>query len=400
MSGSRRVTSKSKITEQQERVETPEIRSLPSHNQDENQTDDIAAQLYKLELQHKSAMQTSAEAKNATEQTTCRLGKLGEQISRMVNAINQVTNGINTVNAKVATLASNAEHAESASRNYAKPEEESLPKYSFHMKNFLKDPMSLHRSIHSNIKYLQFNGANFTLWERQINNTLDFVFHTNSFLSTNGWLLLNPNHRPSVTILFRSIVDQTLSTATAGAKTPIAIYQIITDCCKRNDRQNKLKLVSRLRDFHSADRQVLNAVFFQEFQEFFVEIQQKHINIEELLGLVLQLIVKPPVLADKNTFRNNLNHRLNTSADIPSFNRVCQEITQVEGELVAGSLSKPISINCIQPRQSNPASAQKGKQANPQQWLYQAGPCAPTNAIAFQIQTTYSNPNGQKGIEM
>ncbi|PLW23244.1 hypothetical protein PCASD_09248 [Puccinia coronata f. sp. avenae] len=319
MSGSRRTTSKANIPEQQERVKTPKIRSLPSHIQDDNQPDNIATQLYKIELKNKAAMRTSAEARNATKQTTRRLGKLEEQIGCMVNAINKVTDGINTVNAKVATLASNAEYAESTSRNYAKPEEEASPKYSFHMKNFLKDPMSLHRSIHSTIEHLQFNGANFTLWERQINTTLDFVFHTNSFLSSNGWLLLNLNHRPSVTILFRSTVDQTLSTATAGAKTPIAIYQVITNRCKRNDRQHKLNLVSRLRDFHLAERQVSNAVFLQEFQEFFVEVQQKHINIEELLGLVLQSIVKPPVLADKNAFRNNLNHRLNTSADIPSF---------------------------------------------------------------------------------
>ncbi|PLW47899.1 hypothetical protein PCASD_04918 [Puccinia coronata f. sp. avenae] len=128
MFGSRRVTSKSKITEKQEQVKTPKIRSSPSHNQDENQTDDIAAQLYKLELQHKSAMRTSAKARNANEQTTCQLGKLKEQIGHMVNAINEVTDGINTVNAKVATLASNAEHAESTSWNYAKLEEESSPK--------------------------------------------------------------------------------------------------------------------------------------------------------------------------------------------------------------------------------------------------------------------------------
>ncbi|PLW30729.1 hypothetical protein PCASD_18447, partial [Puccinia coronata f. sp. avenae] len=214
MLGSRCTTSKSKIEDQTERVETPEIRSLPSNAQDETQPNDIATQLYKLELKNKATMRASAEARNTTEQTTRRIGKLEEQIGCMVNAINKVTNGINTVNAKVATMASAAENVESTSRTYAKPEEESLPKYSFHMKNFLKDPMSLHRSIHSNIELLQFNGANYTLWERQINTTLDFVFHTNSFLLSNGWLLLNPDHQPSVMILFRSTVNQVLFTAT------------------------------------------------------------------------------------------------------------------------------------------------------------------------------------------
>ncbi|PLW04387.1 hypothetical protein PCASD_26865 [Puccinia coronata f. sp. avenae] len=163
MSGSRRTTSKSKIEDQTERVKTPEIQSLPSNAQDETQPNDIATQLYKLELKNKATMRTSAEARNATEQTTRRIGKLEEQIGRMVNTINKVVNGINTVNTKVATMASAAENVESTSRTYAKPEEESSPKYSFHMKNFLKDPMSLHQSIHSNIELLQFNGANYTL---------------------------------------------------------------------------------------------------------------------------------------------------------------------------------------------------------------------------------------------
>ncbi|PLW52600.1 hypothetical protein PCANC_14040 [Puccinia coronata f. sp. avenae] len=74
---------------------------------------------------------------------------------------------------------------------------------------------------------LKFSGANYTLWERQINTTLDFVFHTDSFLSLNSWLLLNPDHRPLVMIFFRSTVDQVLSTNTATAKTPVAIYQLL-----------------------------------------------------------------------------------------------------------------------------------------------------------------------------
>jgi hypothetical protein len=144
MSGSRRTTSKSKLADQTEQVKTPEIRSSPSNAQDETQPNDIATQLYKLELKNKAAMHTRTKARNATEQTTCWIGKLEEQMGCMVNAINNVTDGINTVNAKVATMASAAKNVELTSRTYAKLEEESLPKYSFHMKNFLKDLMSLH----------------------------------------------------------------------------------------------------------------------------------------------------------------------------------------------------------------------------------------------------------------
>jgi hypothetical protein len=66
MSGSRRTTSKSKLAEQPELVETPKIRSLPSNVQDKTQPNDIATQLYKLELKNKAAMRTSTEVRNAT----------------------------------------------------------------------------------------------------------------------------------------------------------------------------------------------------------------------------------------------------------------------------------------------------------------------------------------------
>jgi hypothetical protein len=61
-------------------------------------------------------------------------------------------------------------------------------------------------------------------------------------------------------------------------------------------------------------------------------------------------MVQPPTSADKNAFRNNLNHCLNTSTKIPSFDRVFQEVTQVEGKLTTGtSATNPITINHIQP---------------------------------------------------
>ncbi|PLW50849.1 hypothetical protein PCASD_01135 [Puccinia coronata f. sp. avenae] len=199
-------------------------------------------------------------------------------------------------------------------------------------------------------------------------------------------------------ILFRSTVNQVLSTATAVAKTPIAIYQFLSDCCKQSNRQHKLNLVAHLREFHSAKRQVSNANFMQEFQEFFVEVQQKHINIKELLGLVLQSIVKPPVSADENTFRNNLNHRLNTSVNIPSFDRVCQEITQVKGKLIAGSSSSnPITINRLQQKPTNNSNNQKGKQSENQPNQPQPAGRAITNALAFQGIAPTPSQMAEKG---
>jgi hypothetical protein len=76
------------------------------------------------------------------------------------------------------------------------------------------------------VKYLKFNGNNFTAWERQINTTLDFVFNTDGFLSTNGWTLLNQDHKPSTIILLRSSIDKSLTTAVSRGKTPYGFLQV------------------------------------------------------------------------------------------------------------------------------------------------------------------------------
>ncbi|PLW38161.1 hypothetical protein PCASD_09478 [Puccinia coronata f. sp. avenae] len=191
-----------------------------------------------------------------------------------------------------------------------KQEDNTSPEYSFHMKSFLEDLMALHHSIHSNVTYLQFNGDNFTAWERQINTTLDFAFHTNNILNNNGWIVLNPNHKLSVTILLCSSIDKALSTSVASSKTPAAIYKLINDQCRRSNRQHKLNLVARLCEFYFMEKQTSNATFLLKFQELLVKVQQKHINVEELLGLILQNVVQAPISAKKNAFRNNLNHRL------------------------------------------------------------------------------------------
>jgi hypothetical protein len=230
------------------------------------------------------------------------------------------------------------------------------------------------------VEYLKFNGENFTSWERQINNTLNFVFHTNNFLNDDNWHLLNLDHQPSVIILLQSSIDKVLSTAVVGGKTPSAIYKLICNRCKQCDRQHKLNVVSRIKELLSTKRQPTNALYIQRFQEFFVKLQQKKILLEELLGLLLQTFVQPPTSSDVNAFRNNLNHRLNTLTTTPSFDRICQEITQVEGELSAGrSPSNPIAINQAQIR-----NQQNGKRTNNQPRTQNFGIKSLFNALAFQ----------------
>ncbi|KAH9450174.1 hypothetical protein Pst134EA_026883 [Puccinia striiformis f. sp. tritici] len=187
----------------------------------------------------------------------------------------------------------------------------------FNQKHFMKDPMNLHRSIHSKVVALKRSGENFVAWERQINETLDFVFHTDDFITNSSWDLLHTEHFPSVTILLRSSVELSMRNMLAKVKGPKAIFNTICVTCKRGDP----------------------------------------ISSDELFGLILQSVILPPLDVDENAFRNNLNHRLNTATTTPLLDQVCQEITQVEGELNTGTSNNPILINRLQ---TNDRS-QKGK---------------------------------------
>ncbi|POV95959.1 hypothetical protein PSTT_15929 [Puccinia striiformis] len=217
----------------------------------------------------------------------------------------------------------------------------------FNQKHFMKDPMNLHRSIHSKVVALKRSGENFVAWERQINETLDFVFHTDDFITNSSWDLLHTNISFR-TILLRSSVELSMRNMLAKVKGPKAIFNTICVTCKRGDRQYKLSLVGRLRDFYHAEQQTSNAEFISQFQDFYLELQQKAISSDELFGLILQSVILPPLDVDENAFRNNLNHRLNTATTTPLLDQVCQEITQVEGELNTGTSNNPILINRLQ----------------------------------------------------
>jgi hypothetical protein len=67
------------------------------------------------------------------------------------------------------------------------------------------------------------------------------------------------------------------------------------------------------------------------------------------------------------------------------FDRVCQEITQIKGELTSGSShNNPILINQIQPRPTNNQSNQRGKQPQTQAKPQTFGTKALSNALAYQ----------------
>ncbi|KAI9618751.1 hypothetical protein KEM48_006516 [Puccinia striiformis f. sp. tritici PST-130] len=223
------------------------------------------------------------------------------------------------------------------------------PRPSFNQKHFMKDPMALHRSIHTSVELLKFNGENFTAWQQQLDTTLDFVFLTDRFSEKAHWSKLSAEHEPSVTLLLQGSVEPLLFKS----------------------------------DFYASEQQDSNAELIAQFQDFFLEVSQQNLSLDELLGLVLQSVVKPPIGVDENSFRNNLNHRLNTSTPAPLLDTVCQEIAQVEGELHTGTSSNPILINRLQP---SGRPHQKAKSSNPGGINTSFGHKALSNALAFQGQ--------------
>ncbi|KAI9610601.1 hypothetical protein H4Q26_006747 [Puccinia striiformis f. sp. tritici PST-130] len=229
----------------------------------------------------------------------------------------------------------------------------------------MKDPMALHRSIHTSVELLKFNGENFTAWQQQLDTTLDFVFLTDRFSEKAHWM------EP---LLFKSV---------RNTRKPAEIYRTLKTRCRRSDRQRKITIVNKLKDFYASEQQDSNAELIAQFQDFFLEVSQQNLSLDELLGLVLQSVVKPPIGVDENSFRNNLNHRLNTSTPAPLLDTVCQEIAQVEGELHTGTSSNPILINRLQP---SGRPHQKAKSSNPGGINTSFGHKALSNALAFQGQ--------------
>ncbi|OAV86455.1 hypothetical protein PTTG_29897 [Puccinia triticina 1-1 BBBD Race 1] len=76
--------------------------------------------------------------------------KLEGKIDDIIDAVNKITNHIKENRDKPPHV-----KQEQSTINAA-------PTYSPHQKQFMKDPMALHRSIHSDVEYLQFNGENYS----------------------------------------------------------------------------------------------------------------------------------------------------------------------------------------------------------------------------------------------
>ncbi|KAI7944398.1 hypothetical protein MJO28_010093 [Puccinia striiformis f. sp. tritici] len=381
-----RSLSKAKQKAQSDRSDSP-LTPLPStshptpqgerHSTDNvhrqsKEIDEVGRQFLNYDIKYRTIMRGNVEN--------------GQRIDELTENISRVELKFDTLNEKLDRILSGGDDQHDIPPHQIKQEEliAEPPTLTFNQKHFMKDPMNLHRSIHSKVVALKRSGENFVAWERQINETLDFVFHTDDFTNTPSWDILHTEHLPSVTILLRSSVELSMRNMLTKVKGPKAIYNAICTTCKRGDRQYKLSVISRLRDFYHSEQQMSNAEFISQFQDFYLELQQKAISGEELFGLILQSVIKPPLDVDEHAFRNNLNHRLNTAATTPLLDQVCQEITQVEGELSTGTLSNPILINRMQAADRS----QKGKRPE-QSSRPTFGAKAVANALQFRgVQPT------------
>ncbi|KAI9627791.1 hypothetical protein KEM48_011990 [Puccinia striiformis f. sp. tritici PST-130] len=197
------------------------------------------------------------------------------------------------------------------------------------------------------------------------------------------WSKLSAEHEPSVTLLMRGSVEPLLYKTVRTTRKPADIYQTLKTRCKRSDRQRKIGIVNKLKDFYAYEQQDSNAELIAQFQDFFLEVSQQNLSLDELLGLVLQSVAKPPIGVDENMFRNNLNHCLNSANPAPLLDAVCQELTQVKGELHTGTSTNPILINRLHPGGDNHSRSKNNSSGKNTSTF---GHKAITNALAFQGQ--------------
>ncbi|KAA1135203.1 hypothetical protein PGTUg99_013403 [Puccinia graminis f. sp. tritici] len=379
-------TSKAKMTDERpERSDSP-LTSLSQIAPGELTDEHIRHNFKDLDVKFRTIQTSNHETRNELGRIDHKVLKLDLKLDGVIKAVNALTDSITASREQPPHLVKREETPRNTDNN----------QYSFHQKHFMKDPMALHRSIHTTVEYLKFGRKNYTAWEQQINTTHEFVFRREDFLSkSTNWLMIDDEQEPSIVILLRATLDQNLLATVTSTRKPKDIFDKLEASCKRNDRQVKLELISQINDFYHSERQNSNDELLSQFQRLYFEIKQKKISTEEFFGLMLQSIVKPPIDVDENSFRNNLNHRLNTSATVPTLDKVCQQITQVEGELHTGTSENPILVNRL--TQANGNARKSGKPDQHKASTF--GNKALANALAFKGTQPTSSQMADKGSE-
>jgi hypothetical protein len=219
-------TLKGKMTDERPERSDSTLTSLSQLAPGELSEEQIIHNLKDLDSKFQSIQSGNHETRNNLGCINHKVIKLDLKINGVVKAVNALANSITA----------SREHPPHMTKREETPRAAEPTNYSFHQKHFMKDPMALHRSIHTTIEYLKFGGKNYTAWEQQINATLDFVFCRKDFLSkATNWLMILDDQEPSVVILLQSTLDQNLLATVSSTCKPKEIFDKLEASCKRND---------------------------------------------------------------------------------------------------------------------------------------------------------------------
>ncbi|PLW25355.1 hypothetical protein PCANC_28810 [Puccinia coronata f. sp. avenae] len=119
----------------------------------------MAAQLEQINLRYCTTLCNSTKTRHQVKQVGQRIDGLEGQMCNVLDAMTALLASVDRLNNRAAETTRQGTPFSTS----AKPEGNETPKYFFHMKSFLKDPMQLHRLIQSTVEYLKFSSKNFTL---------------------------------------------------------------------------------------------------------------------------------------------------------------------------------------------------------------------------------------------
>ncbi|EFP78585.1 uncharacterized protein PGTG_04541 [Puccinia graminis f. sp. tritici CRL 75-36-700-3] len=200
-------TSKGKATDIPQERSDSTLTSLSQLVPGELSEEQIIHNLKDLDTKFKTIQAGNHETRNEIGRIDHKVIKLDLKIDGVIKAVNNLADAIS--------------HSREDPPHLMKREDtprvvEPQP-YTFNQKQFMKDPMALHRSFHNPVEYLKFGGKNYSAWEQQINATLEFVYRREDFLSkSTNWLTVHDDQEPSLIILLRSTLEKNLLATVAS----------------------------------------------------------------------------------------------------------------------------------------------------------------------------------------
>ncbi|KAH9446583.1 hypothetical protein Pst134EA_030493 [Puccinia striiformis f. sp. tritici] len=199
---------------------------------------------------------------------------------------------------------------------------------------FTEDVRKTHGNQNPDFVSLDQSGANFQIWEDEVNCTLDYVFSpTDPFLGDNAnFAKLDTDGAKSVMNLFRVTVTQQLRTTVAGpsVKTPLDMFNLIKSNCKHWNHQHKLRIVDWLMSLLKNNTPSTDSTL-PDWTNIVTELEQLKVSAFELYRLLLQSGFVAPTSVNKNNFGFTINAKLEAKDD-PVFSEVVTTIQSACGQ--------------------------------------------------------------------